>query len=61
MSAKGWVSRKREQFELFAKTEQDQLQRRPVSPVSQEQEPPSIISLYHSSRGRPCAATYDQR
>ena len=47
MSAKGWVSRKREQFELFAKTEQDQLQRRPVSPVSQEQEPPSIISLCH--------------
>lgn len=43
MSAKGWVERKREQFELFAKTEQEH--RRPVSPIIQE--PARIISISH--------------
>ena len=51
--AKGWVTRKREQFELFAKSEQKEIQ---VSPGSQKQEiqvsrgiqePPRSLSICH--------------
>lgn len=53
--AKGWVTRKREQFELFAKSEQEQKEIQ-VSPGSQKQEiqvsrgiqePPRSLSICH--------------
>ena len=53
--AKGWVTRKREQFELFAKSEQEQKVIQ-VSPGSQKQEiqvprgiqePPRSLSICH--------------
>ena len=43
MSSKGWVMRKREQFELFAKSGQEQGS--PESLVNQgEKEPPKVLS-----------------
>ena len=54
--AKGWVTRKREQFELFAKSETKEIQEIQVSPGSQKQEiqvsrgiqePPRSLSICH--------------
>ena len=56
--AKGWVTRKREQFELFAKSETKEIQEKEiqVSPGAQKQEiqvsrgiqdPPRSLSICH--------------